>query len=435
MVVPCHSDQEGQGSAPFPSSSSFSSFSSSSYADTSITAPTTIANDTVNEAADSDNDEDENCMIPGSTSYTWPGILAATVSVPFVHLPLKSKPDLRVQIRLLHVDTDMTVKSFQAALWERAIFRVLRTTVNKKQGGNAAESLKEAGRAKKQWITAGVRERVISTQRTEKGWTVFSTSPAVAADRGARVIDRTVSFATPNPIRGPDELYSSRNCNASTYSRIPRSERYLHGEDASMTNSHPDNDPEVEYEYGAIEIEIQHFLRFSIAVTGTGTVSESKTGRGGGGAVERDLGDIPVVVCGVPGEPACDGTGLPTYMGSFSTSSPSLEETHRYEAAQTRDSMNLDLARLSIEGFAERDSAQHSMHSTSSIASHPGTLILLPEDYENDDAYMAVMGLRRTSIPPEYEVNTAWQSLDSSAGEMQQSGVYTDSSSSHSQDH
>ncbi|KAG0255539.1 hypothetical protein BG011_005076 [Mortierella polycephala] len=257
----------------------------------------------------------------------------------------------------------MTVKSFQAALWERAIFRVLRTTVNKKQDDNAVESLKEAERTEEHWIIAS--ESLVCSEPKSDGLC----PPGIVMYRATAV------FHAVSDIR-----------------------------------------------------------MFSIAVTGTETASESKTGRRGG-TVEQDLGDIPVVVCGVPGESAYDGTGLPTYMGSFSTSLPSLEETQHYGATQTRASMNLDLARVSIEGFTGRDSARHSMLSKSSMTSHPGTLMSLPEDYENDDTFMAVMGLRGTCIPPGYEVSIAWQTFDSSAGEMQRPDAYTNSSSSHSQDH
>ncbi|KAF8938399.1 hypothetical protein EDD21DRAFT_363227 [Dissophora ornata] len=319
-------------------------------------------------------------LIPDSISHNWPNHLEATISIPYVHLPPKSKPNLCVRIKLLRSDS-LCVKSFHVALWERVIFRVAKT-VNSERVMHEKQT---------RMTVVGIRERVINTQYMDKDWPTASTSASSLPD----VIEKVFQFATPSSVRGPNELYSSRNCNASTYDRISKPERQSLQEDSND----PSMDPS-DIEFGDIDIEIQHFLRCGLIISGAAPSKASS------GTVERQLGDIPVVIRGVPGADECDVTGLPTYMGSFATSLLSLEETQTYEAA-TRASMSAG----DIDDNLAPDYAEE-VASTAGSSSVNG-------DFMNDDTSMAIMGLRGSRTPPTYEDSLGRPSIDVSISELQ----------------
>ncbi|KAF9973580.1 hypothetical protein BGZ75_001101, partial [Mortierella antarctica] len=272
------------------------------------------------ESVVSDN-ENENAMIPGLVSHSWPGVLESTFSTPFVHLPPKSNIDIHFKASLLCSDANTrgnnhspcniaTIKSLQVDLYERAIYRVTKATKNE---------VRIQGQTAQQKVLVGSRDRIVSAQGTSKGWPTATSSNSTTTPQS---IDRTIQFKTPSTIRGPNELYSSRNCNPSTYSRI--SSDQVDNSDGCNGNGAWDESPHVEY--GAIDIEIQHFLRFTILAQ-TDATDPGRT-------VERHLGDMPVVIKGVPSDmPDGDGTGLPSYLGSFSTSLLSLAETQHYETS------------------------------------------------------------------------------------------------------
>ncbi|KAF9987149.1 hypothetical protein BGZ65_004887 [Modicella reniformis] len=223
---------------------------------------------------------DENDMMPAVVHHTWPGQLEAKISIPYTQLPPQSKPDLHLRVRVLR--DKLAIKSFQAALWERAIFRI-----------------QKAGATGKKHII-GVRERIVSAQRCDAGWvneTITSQVP--------HTFEKVVLFSIPSAFRSHNEQYASRSCNASTYTK--------------------------DSEFGEIHIEIQHFIRYSLFVIGS-VDSKGKTILT---PVERKIGDVPVIVRAVPMGPECDRTGLPTYMHSFSTSRVSYEEAHDYELEAT----------------------------------------------------------------------------------------------------
>ncbi|KAF9561660.1 hypothetical protein EC968_005646 [Mortierella alpina] len=357
-------------------------------------------------SAVSDNDN-ENAMIPGVVSHSWPGVLESTLSTPFVHLPPKSNIDLHFKASLVcgdanacrssHPHCTATIKSLQVDLYERAIYRVMKTTKTE---------ARIQGQTDQQQVLVGSRDRIVSTQGTSKGWPTRTTT---SSSTTPRFIDRTIQFKTPSTIRGPNELYSSRNCNPSTYSRILPDQ--LNNSDRCDGHGAWDESPNAEY--GAISIEIQHFFRFTILAQ-TDAVDPSRT-------EERHLGDMPVVIKGVPSDmPDCDGTGLPSYLGSFSTSLLSLAETQQYETgldavgasfgAPSSSSLALSGQRLS---FAMSNSARQSMLSVVSLSS------TVPDDYENDDVFMTVMGFQRARTPPTYEESLGRPSYSASVGERQ----------------
>ncbi|KAI1296099.1 hypothetical protein EDD11_007537 [Mortierella claussenii] len=374
-----------------------------------------------------DNEYDEGTMIPDSISYCWPEYLEASVCTPFVHLPLKSTAELHVRIKLLK--GNIAIRNFQVALWERAVFRVAQTLV-----------IKTGLRKKTRMTVVGVRERVVSTQRMEHGWPTTASSSAA----GTRVVAQVAKFNTPSPLRGPNELYSSRNCNASTYSRVSKLERhnlredllgndddYGHGGDDSGASKVP-----ASIELGDIEIEIQHFLRCSLHLTGVPSGLVPRNNKASG-THERVLGDIPVFIRGVPGGSECDETGLPTYMGSFATLLPSLEDEHSYET-QTRASMSSSGGGDSI--LTENSSPPGTHGSIANVQARGSMLSLVSmarsasphNDYENDDAFMAIVGLRGSRTPPCYEESEGRLSLDASASALHLASPVSDTDSIHS---
>ncbi|KAI8362044.1 hypothetical protein B0O80DRAFT_434943 [Mortierella sp. GBAus27b] len=333
---------------------------------------------TVSEEAGSldsdDSDNDEGAMVPDSIHHIWPDHLETTVLVPYVQLPPKSHPDFKVQVKLLG-SSNVSVKAFQASLNERVIFRVAKTINMEKRGLGKQTTMS----------IVGIRERAVSTQRMQEGWQLAS---------GSTQIDKVCQFTTPNTVRESNELYSSRICNTSTYGRISKSALRNLKEDEEETSVSPS-----EIEYGDIDIEIQHFLRFTLLLSGPSSTASDKQ------PIERHLGDIPVVIRGVPGEVKCDSTGLPSYLDSFSTSTPSQDEERTYEAA-TR-------ASLSVEHMSGSDGESIGGRRDSMLSL--GSLLgLRPsgEDLENDDAFMAIMGLRGSRTPPRYEDSIGRPSLD-----------------------
>ncbi|KAF9343857.1 hypothetical protein BGX26_005118, partial [Mortierella sp. AD094] len=337
-------------------------------------------------------DSEENTLVPDTISYTWPGHLETSIMVPFVHLPAKSKLDLHVRIEFLG-DRYKFVKQLEVVLWERAIYRVNKTYKPQQEGQPERTEV----------AVVGIRKRIISVQRMDSCWPKEERS---SNGDSTRLVEKVIRFTTPNPIREPEQLYSSRNCNPSTFGRISRDERLNLEEDIV--------DPSVDQstvKLGAIDIEIQHFLRCSLLITGPKT-----------GAIEKEIGDIPVVIRGVPGGPECDRTGLPTYLGSFATSLASLEERRSYEASThsrmssigSADDFTRDLV-ASLRDSHANCRERNSVFSLASIAESQ----LLPEDFENDDAFLAVLGIAGARTPPTYEDSLGGPSLSVACNELQ----------------
>ncbi|KAI8350684.1 hypothetical protein B0O80DRAFT_457241 [Mortierella sp. GBAus27b] len=300
--------------------------------------------------------EDENDLMPATLSHTWPGQLESKVTLPFSRLPPQSKPDLHLRVRILR--SGLAIKSFQAALWERAIFRI--------QKADAPAT------GRKHII--GVRERIVSAQRCDSGWvndTITSQVP--------HTFEKVVLFSIPSAIRSHNEPCSSRSCNASTYTTLSKLKKRHLKEDMEIKDS----------EFGEVHIEIQHFIRYSLIVTG----SVDNKGRTIMTPVERVVGDVPVIVHGLPAGPECDRTGLPSYLYSFSTSRVSYEEAHDYE---------LEATGMAGEALLDDTGA-------------PGPVF---GDYE-DDAFMAIMGYRGNRTPPSYEESVGRPSLEGSISELQ----------------
>ncbi|KAG0206414.1 hypothetical protein BGX28_002130 [Mortierella sp. GBA30] len=373
-------------------------------------------------------------MIPDSISHTWPHVLEATISTPFVHLPPKSRVDIDLKLTLLRSGINInnnnnnnnqnfntTVKNFQVELWERAIYRVARTV--KKEDNGIQDTTK--------LIIVGIRDRVVSTQAMSKGWPApvsSLSSSSTSTSAASTTIERTIQFTTPNTVRDPDELYSSRNCNASTYSRISKQERDQFNNSGECTDEIGVGLSNVEY--GAIDIEIQHFLRFKVNIntsSGQETVSNTGSSLANGLEMERHLGDIPVVVKGISiGVPECDGTGLPSYMGSFSTSVLSLAETQQYEANfdSTGTALSPYSASSSVYALTEQERVSSEQHRSGTISlggSARNSMLSLasispsvPDDYENDDVFMTVMGFRSSKTPPPYTDSIDGRSLSES---------------------
>ncbi|KAF9111508.1 hypothetical protein BGX27_004826 [Mortierella sp. AM989] len=313
---------------------------------------------------------DDNELMPAVVNHTWPGQIETTVTIPFTQLPPQSKPDLRIRVRVLR--ENLSIKSFQAALWERAVFRV-------QKAGAPSNSKKHI---------IGVRQRVVTAQRCDVGWV-----NDVITSQVPHTFEKVVLFSIPNAARSHNELYSSRACNASTYTSSSRlKERHLK-EDTKIRDS----------EFGEVFIEIQHFIRYSIFVTG----SVDAKGKTVTTPVERLVGDVPVIVRGLPTGPDCDGTGLPSYLYSFSTSRVSYEEARDYEFEAT--------------GMVPNNGEEGN---EALFAGYDGTGPIYG-DYESDDALMAIMGYRVSRTPPSYEDTIGRPSLDASISELQNMHIST----------
>ncbi|GJJ69299.1 hypothetical protein EMPS_01645 [Entomortierella parvispora] len=292
---------------------------------------------------------DENDVVPAVVSHIWPGHLEASVSIPYTQLPPQSKPDLHLRVRVLR--EKVAIKCFQSALHERAIFRV-------QKAGSSITSKKHI---------VGVRERVVSAQRCDAGW-----QNDVITSIVPHTFEKVVLFSIPNALRSHNDVQMSRGLNVSTYTSISKLKRHQLKEDLEIKDS----------EFGEVHIEIQHFLRYSLFVHN----SVDSKGKTLSGPVERVLGDVPVVVRGLPSGPECDLSGLPTYLYSFSTSRVSYEDARDYEFEATGVAL--------VEEAAEDGS-----NTTGPIYG----------DYERDDALMAIMGYR---TPPSYEDSVGRPSMD-----------------------
>ncbi|KAF8946246.1 hypothetical protein BGZ47_000995 [Haplosporangium gracile] len=334
-------------------------------------------------------DANEHEIVPATVKHTWAGQVEATVAIPFTRLPPQAKPDLHVRVRVLR--EGLNIKSMQAALWERAIFRV-------QKAGSAPGSKK---------YVMGVRERAVSAQRCDSGWQNESITGQVP-----HTFEKVVIFSIPKAARSYKELYSSRSCNPSTYSNLAnrmKNERFYHYN--PQRGQHSKKEMEIDdSEFGEISVEIQHFIRYSLFVTG----SVDQTGKTITTPVERILGSVPVIVFGVPSGPQCDLTGLPTYLYSFSTSRVSLEEAQDYE---------LEAAAAAGAGGNELEED----FDGSRVGPFYGA-------YEDDDAFMSMMGLRGSRTPPSYEDTIGRPSLDASVLEMQEHRLLGSSSSPRSTD-
>ncbi|KAF9304878.1 hypothetical protein BGZ74_000324 [Mortierella antarctica] len=148
------------------------------------------------------NDENEEPLVeqditPYSISKVWPGQLEAKATIAYTRLPAKSIPDIKVQVQSLG-EKLLKINSFQAALWERAIYRVQRTAqiVPRTQDPSTVPVSSMA--------VIGIRDRAISTQSCSKPWLIET--PA-GPSRHA-IMKKTGYFATPSSIRGPKELFS-----------------------------------------------------------------------------------------------------------------------------------------------------------------------------------------------------------------------------------
>lgn len=262
---------------------------------------------------DPSQDEEED-ITPYSVSNVWPDQLDAKATIAYTQLPAKSNPDIKIQVQSLG-EKPLNIHSFQAVLWERAIYRVQKISHVAPQTENATPPVPPMA-------VIGVRNRIICTQGSNKPW-LLDTSRTHGRHTA---LANTYRFATPNPVRGSKELYSVRNCNPSTFAGTCR--RGCCGsvqEDVSIKDA----------EFGDISIEIQHFLKCSIVIQGVAPNSSGSSSSGpipSNRLMEWIIGDIPVVLRGVLSGAEVDATGLPTYMGSFSTSVLSLADTLAYES-------------------------------------------------------------------------------------------------------
>ncbi|KAG0265131.1 hypothetical protein DFQ27_000806 [Actinomortierella ambigua] len=299
--------------------------------------------------------EHEAAMAYETINHVWPGQLEAIVTLPYVQLPPKARPDLQLRIKVLR--SLLEIENFQAALWERAVYRT--KTI--------------AGQMK----VIAVKERPITIQRCEAGWRRDSTS----TDPVPRIFEKIVLFTIPRATRSHKDNWTSRSLNPSSSLRIPTRE------EVARLKTESENAKDSEWATDSpVEIEIQHFIRFSVHVLGSidakGKVSKE--------SVERVFGDINVVVRGFESEAETDSTGLPTYLGSFATSRLSTEEAHEFtfdmNGHQVLVSPSASPSQRNSDELTEEDRRLH-----------------LPLE---DDAMLALFGMSNrhgSQTPPSYE--------------------------------
>ncbi|KAF9434917.1 hypothetical protein BGZ76_007203 [Entomortierella beljakovae] len=337
---------------------------------------------------ESNADIEENSLVSESISHNWPGYLNASIMLPFVQLPQKSKIELRVRIELEENHPSILIKYFQIELREKAIFRVGKIPKTQKVGSINHTTM----------AIVGIRERSISMQRLEGCWPTDS----IPSDR---LFEKNVKFTTPTSVRGQDCVSSHRYCNPSTYGRISKQERQNLEADANDSTTDLSK-----YKLGAIDIEIQHFLRCSISIKAKDS-----------GPINRQLGDIPVIVRGVPSGTEYDCTGLPTYLGSFATSLPTSEERQSYE--------NTTSSRIcsEFEGCGNySDKFATCLRSSLSNESEDGSILPRPFITESgliagdldDSIYTSIMGLT-VRTPPRYEEIMGHHLINSHFNELQ----------------
>ncbi|KAG0244882.1 hypothetical protein BGW41_005481 [Actinomortierella wolfii] len=307
--------------------------------------------------------EQQAVMAYETINHVWPGQLEAVVTLPYVMLPPNARPDLQLRIKVLQ--RTIEIENFQAALWERAIYRVKTISGQKK--------------------VIGIKERPVSIQRCDAGWRRGS-SPS---DPVPRIFEKIVLFTIPKATRSHKDNWNNRTLNPSTSLHIPTREEL-----AKLKEDEHVKDSEWAPE-SPVEIEVQHFIRFSVHVLG----SIDAKGKVSKDSVERVLGDIQVVVRGFEGEAETDSTGLPTYLGSFATSRLSTEEAHEFAFDEDGRQVLVSLSpsqRTSGE-LAEEDRNLH-----------------LPTD---DDAMLALFGIsprHGSQTPPSYEEAMSRMSLNQS---------------------
>ncbi|KFH65619.1 hypothetical protein MVEG_09095 [Podila verticillata NRRL 6337] len=324
-------------------------------------------------AGGDDTSQDDEDITPHTVSNVWPDQLDARATIAFIQLPAKSNPDIRVQAQFLG-EKSMNIQSFQTVLWERAIYRVQKI-------GQIVPQRQDATSSEPPMVVIGVRNRIICTQSSNKPWLPYTSRTS----GHHTALANTYHFSTPSSIRGSKDLYSVRNCNPSTFGGICRRGCCASGqEDASIQDA----------EFGDIAIEIQHFLKCSIMIQGVAPNNSSESSSPApipsNRLMEWTIGDIPVVLRGVPNGAEVDATGLPTYMGSFSTSVLSLDDALAYESGRViRSSRYLSSGRNSED---DDDAAQEGSWRSTRRSSWASSQAQRNADGDDDDALSAVTG-------------------------------------------
>ncbi|KAF9584592.1 hypothetical protein BGW38_005907 [Lunasporangiospora selenospora] len=333
-------------------------------------------------------------MIPGVLNHHWPECsMTATISLPYIHLPSMSNLDTNVRLEFLPTTNSVhTVKSLQLSLYERVIYRL-----SKRLPSSAFVPETDEDREDSDTIIVGIRDRVISTQHCPQ---ICPESPENGqSNQSARLIERTFRFQVPNAVRASKELFSTRNCNPSTVYRVLPSERQQvidrlsQQEDLNFDGAGGGRSTSLN-SFQMIDIEIQHYIRSTLSIRRTNARSQETI-------LERILGDIPVVVMGlVHGPMECDGTGLPSYLSSFSTSVLSIAESqlYEYETVISVAAASIRSARSSTSGDGTGSEPMYAFGPNVDRANE------VARD-GNDDALLSILGLQSRSLPrlPGYE--------------------------------
>ncbi|KAG0046614.1 hypothetical protein BGZ83_008221 [Gryganskiella cystojenkinii] len=279
--------------------------------------------------------EDANDLVPVTVYDHFPRHLESTISIPFTQLLKESDPpEIKVQIALLN--PAIKLKSFQITLWERAIYRVQRKAEEEVFEAAVKAGIVDPFASRKRYVI-GIRERAVNAQRADASLWEPSSEPRqqqLSPENVVAGFEKKFSFSVPDPHsansyamirKGPAAGWG--NTNSSTYthvSKLKRVQRYE--EDKTIKDE----------EFGRVHIEIQHFIRYTVKYLEPSTPAMTEKRRRKMSLTqevekERILGQVPVILHGLPTGPESDKTGLPSYLTSFTSDEVSVENTIKYE--------------------------------------------------------------------------------------------------------
>ena len=296
---------------------------------------TSLRHDREAEAYDQELQNNANDLVPVTVHDIWPGHLESTVSIPFTQFLKESGPPvLHVQLSILSPET-IKVKGFQVTLWERAIYRVQRRKEEQIFEAAVLAGIVDPFASRKRHVI-GIRERAVHAQRADaNAWEPVERDLRCdgggSSAGGVPMIkyDKRFAFTVPDPSCTNDRMKKQGggrwgNTNSSTYTHVSKLKRVQRYEE----------DKEIkDEEFGRVHVEIQHFVRYTLffaerfksldrRMKKMASPKEDK---------ERIVGQVPVILHGVPTGPESDRSGLPSYLTSLTSNEVSAENERSYE--------------------------------------------------------------------------------------------------------
>ncbi|GJJ68061.1 hypothetical protein EMPS_00407 [Entomortierella parvispora] len=288
------------------------------------------------EAYNQELENNANDLVPVTIHDLWPCHCECSVSIPFTQFLKESDPpELRVRISILSPET-IQLKSFQVALWERAIYRVQKRKEEEIFEAAVLAGIVDPFASRKRYVV-GIRERAVHAQRADAyAWVPVEQNPQHSSSEsnsagGVPVATyyKRFAFTVPDPSCPNEKLRKQGgglwgNTNSSTYTHVSKLKRVQRYEE----------DKEIkDEEFGKIHIEIQHFVRYTLRFMEQVMGLDRKTKKMAPHLEEKErvIGQVPVILHGVPTGPESDRTGLPSYLTSRTSKEVSAETERSYE--------------------------------------------------------------------------------------------------------